>query len=68
MNIFTKLFVALLLSVGYAYAETVKVVYDLTTGDSKKIEKHLINSIGTVAEYYKKEQKESQKEEEKKRS
>lgn len=58
MNLFTKLFVALLLSMGYAYAETVKVVYDLTTGDSKKIEKHLINSIGAVAEYYKKEQKE----------
>lgn len=58
MNLFTKLCVVLLLSVGYAYAETVKVVYDLTTGDSKTIEKHLINSIGEVAEYYKKEQKE----------
>lgn len=58
MRIFIKLFIVLLLNLGAIYADTVKVVYDLTTGDSKKIEKHLINSIGAVAEYYKKEQKE----------
>lgn len=58
MRIVTSIFTTLLLSVGLAYADTVKVVYDLTTGESKKIEKHLINSISAVAKYYKKEQKE----------
>ena len=58
MRIVTRMCIALLLSLGFAYADTVKVVYDLTTGDSKKIEKHLINSLDAVAKYYKKEQKE----------
>ena len=44
-----RLFIALLLSLGFVYTDTVKVVYDFTTGDSEKIEKHLINSIGAVA-------------------
>jgi intracellular sulfur oxidation DsrE/DsrF family protein len=58
MKIVTSVFIALLLSLGSAHADTLKVVYDLTTGDSKKIEKHLVNSINAVAEYYQKEQKE----------
>jgi hypothetical protein len=53
-----RLFIVLLLSLGSVYGDTAKVVYDLTTGDSKKIEKHLINSIDAVAKYYKKEKKE----------
>jgi hypothetical protein len=44
-----RLFTELLLSLCFVYADTVKVVYDLATGDSEKIEKHLINSIGAVA-------------------
>ncbi len=40
------------------FADTAKVVYDLSSGNSVKIEKHLIKSIKTVAEYYKKEKKE----------
>lgn len=58
MRIVTRIFMILLLSLGFAYAETVKVVYDLTTGDSRKIEKYLIHNIDAVAKYYKKEQKE----------
>jgi intracellular sulfur oxidation DsrE/DsrF family protein len=50
--------IILLISVGVIRADTLKVVYDLTTGDSKKIEKHLISSITAVAKYYEKEQKE----------
>ena len=41
-----------LLSLSSVYADTVKVVYDLTTGDNDKIEKHLINSISAVAKHY----------------
>jgi intracellular sulfur oxidation DsrE/DsrF family protein len=58
MKIVTRVFIILLLSLGFAYADTLKVVYDLTTGDSKKIEKHLIKSIDAVAKFYKKEKKE----------
>jgi len=47
-----------LLGFGALYAESVKVVYDLTTGDSQKIEKHLINSINAVGKYYKEQNKE----------
>jgi intracellular sulfur oxidation DsrE/DsrF family protein len=36
-------------------AQTAKVVYDLTSGDSVKIEKHLINSIRALSHYYKEE-------------
>jgi len=39
-------------------ADTAKVIYDLTSGDSVKIEKHLIKSIKAVSKYYKKEKKE----------
>ena len=38
MKLITRLFIVLLLGVGSAYADTAKVVYDLTTGDSKKID------------------------------
>ena len=58
MRIVTRICIVLLLGLGFAYADAAKVVYDLTTGDSKKIEKHLLNNIDAMAEYYKKEQKE----------
>lgn len=58
MKIVTRVFILLLLSVGFTYADAFKVVYDLTTGDSKKIEKYLMNSIEATAKHYKKEQKE----------
>jgi len=58
MKLITRLFIVLLLGVGSAYADTAKVVYDLTTGDSKKIEKHLLESLDAVAKHYQKEQKE----------
>jgi len=58
MKLITRLFIVLLLGVGSAYADTVKVVYDLTTGDSKKIEKHLIESLDAVVKHYQKEKKE----------
>ena len=37
------------------YAKTAKVVYDLTSGDSTKIEKHFINSVRALSHYYKEE-------------
>ena len=40
------------------FAEPVKVVYDLTSGDSVKIKKHLIHSVNEVARYYKSQNKE----------
>ena len=52
MKLFKLLTIALLLSIESIYADTLKVVYDLTSGDSNKIEIHLINSIGAVSRYY----------------
>jgi len=52
MKIFRVLLITTLLSFSSVYADTVKVVYDLTTGDRNKIEKHLINSITAVAKHY----------------
>ena len=48
----------LLIGVNTLLADAAKVVYDLTSGDSSKIEKHSIKSIKAVAEYYQKEKKE----------
>ena len=45
----------LILASASLYAETAKVVYDLTSGDSSKIEKHLINSVRALSHYYKEE-------------
>ena len=43
------------MSLSILHAQTAKVVYDLTSGDSVKIEKHLINSIRALSHYYKEE-------------
>ena len=43
------------MSLTLVYAQTAKVVYDLTSGDSVKIEKQLINSIRALSIYYKEE-------------
>jgi intracellular sulfur oxidation DsrE/DsrF family protein len=58
MKIFKTLIIGLLLNVGMIYADEAKVVYDLTSGDSTKIEKHLIKSINALSKYYKNEKKE----------
>ncbi|OYZ23758.1 MAG: hypothetical protein B7Y23_09815 [Sulfurovum sp. 16-42-52] len=58
MNVFKRVLMISLLGLGTLYAESHKVVYDLTTGDAQKIEKYLINSIDALAKYYKKENKE----------
>ena len=52
VEIFRVLLITTLLSFSSVYADTVKVVYDLTTGDRNKIEKHLIYSITAVAKHY----------------
>lgn len=52
MKLFRILAIILLLGMDLLYADTLKVVYDLSTGDSRKIETHLINSIGAVSRYY----------------
>jgi len=51
------LLLLLLLGSGTLYAESVKVVYDLTSGDPVKIKKHLIKSVNEVARYYKSQSK-----------
>ena len=43
------------MSVTSVYAQTAKVVYDLTTGDSHQIESKLINSLRALSKYYKEE-------------
>ena len=58
MKLFKIVFLVLIMGMSTLLADTAKVVYDLTSGDSAKIEKHLIKSIKAVAEYYKKEKKE----------
>lgn len=57
MKLFKALLIASLLSLGTLYADTVKVVYDLTTDDIDKIEKLLINSIVAVSKHYTREKK-----------
>jgi len=52
MKIFRILLIASVLSFSSVYADSAKVVYDLTTGDTKKIEKYLINSIPAVSKHY----------------
>lgn len=55
MKFFTKLVLVFSVCLSVSYAQSAKVVYDLTSGDSAKIEKHLINSIKALGKYYKKE-------------
>ena len=57
MKLFRISAIILLLGIDLLYADTLKVVYDLSTGDSRKIETHLINSIGAVSRYYAAEKK-----------
>jgi len=55
MKFFKKLVWVFTVCLGVSYGQNAKVVYDLTSGDSAKIEKHLINSIKALGKYYKKE-------------
>ncbi len=58
MKLFIILLISAILNMNMLYAQTLKVAYDLTTGDSYKIEKYLINSVTAVSKYYAKEKKE----------
>ena len=55
MTLFTKLVLVFSVCLSVSYAQSAKVVYDLTSGDSTKIEKHLINSIRALGKHYKEE-------------
>ena len=57
MKLLKLVLVALFLNVGTLYADTVKVVYDLTTADINKIEKLLLDSIVAVSKHYTGEKK-----------
>ena len=57
MKLLGTLVISLLLNMGSLYADTAKVVYDLSTGDINKIEKQLLNSVTAVAKYYASEKK-----------
>ena len=58
MKILKILTVLLLLASSAVYADTAKVVYDLTTNDVQKIKKHLVRSITAVSNYYVSQKKE----------
>ena len=53
MSVFTKFVLVFSVCFGVSYAQSAKVVYDLTSGDSSKIGKHLINSVKALGKYYK---------------
>ena len=55
MRSFKFIILLVLMSVTTVYGQTAKVVYDLTSGDSVKVEKQLINSIRALSHYYKEE-------------
>ena len=55
MKIFKYIIVFVLISVTILYGQTARVVYDLTSGDSVKIEKQLINSVRALFHYYEEE-------------
>ena len=55
MKNFKYIIVFVLMSMTILHAQTAKVVYDLTSGDSVKIEKQLINSIRALFHYYEEE-------------
>ena len=53
MRIIKSVFLGLLFSITSLMASEQKAVFDVTTGDVAKIEKHLINTIEGLAAYYK---------------
>ena len=57
MKLFITLVVSAFLNMSVLYADTLKVVYDLSTGDNNKIEKQLLSSVKAVAKYYASERK-----------
>ena len=57
MKLFITIVVSVFLNMGMLYADSVKVVYDLTTGDINKIDKQLLNSVTAVAKHYASEKK-----------
>jgi len=57
MKLLITLVISTFLNMGVLYADTAKVVYDLSTGDINKIEKQLLNSVTAVAKYYAAEKK-----------
>lgn len=60
MKILIMAFFVLALNTSLILADSAKVVYDLKTGESNKIDKVLINSIKALAKYYKEEKQELQ--------
>jgi intracellular sulfur oxidation DsrE/DsrF family protein len=57
MKLLMTLVMAALLNTGVLYADSAKVVYDLSTGEPNKIENKLIKSITALAKYYASEKK-----------
>ena len=53
MKLFKTALLVLTLSLSSLYAESAKVVFDLTTGDANKVQGHLISNIETLSKYYK---------------
>lgn len=52
---YKKIAVLLLISLSFVTAAEQKVVFDLTSADAAKIEKHLINNVQSMAKYYESE-------------
>lgn len=57
MKLLITLIISAFFNMGLLYADSVKVVYDLTTGDINKIDKQLLNSVTAVAKHYASEKK-----------
>jgi len=57
VKLFKILVVSMCLNAGVLYADAAKVVYDLSSGNTNKIEKHLLNSIAALSNYYTGEKK-----------
>jgi len=60
MKLLLIVLLSIILNSSMLFAQSAKVVYDLTTGKSSKIDKGLINSIKAMAKYYKEEKQELQ--------
>jgi uncharacterized protein len=60
MRITKTVMIFLMMGISALHAQTAKVVYDLTSGDNAKIEKHLIKSMNALFDYYEKEKIEFQ--------
>lgn len=54
-DLLTKVLLVFTICLGISYAQSAKVVYDLSSGNSSKIEKHLLNSVKALGKYYKEE-------------